>query len=44
MPLAVGVMAYTQAILEGFWAIVDVLVLSLVFTGRLMSSCRSACS
>lgn len=40
VPPAVGVMAYTEAILEDFWAIVGVLVLSLVvslvFTGWLM--------
>lgn len=40
VPPAVGVMAYTQAILDDFWAIVGVLVLSLVvslvFTGWLM--------
>lgn len=40
VPPAVGVMIYTQAILEDFWAIVGVLVLSLVvslvFTGWLM--------
>lgn len=40
VPPAVGVMAYTDAILEDFWPIVGVLVLSLVaslvFTGWLM--------
>ena len=40
VPPAVGVMAYTEAILEDFWAIIGVLVLSLVislvFTGWLM--------
>ncbi|MCQ4249288.1 CidA/LrgA family protein [Pseudomonas stutzeri] len=40
VPPAVGVMAYTEAILDDFWAIVGVLVLSLVvslvFTGWLM--------
>lgn len=40
VPPAVGVMVYTQAILEDFWAIIGVLVLSLllslVFTGWLM--------
>lgn len=40
VPPAVGVMAYTEAILQDFWAIVGVLVvslvLSLVFTGWLM--------
>ncbi|MCP9337159.1 CidA/LrgA family protein [Stutzerimonas xanthomarina] len=42
VPPAVGVMAYTEAILEDFWAIVGVLVLSLVvslvFTGWLMQT------
>jgi putative effector of murein hydrolase LrgA (UPF0299 family) len=42
VPPAVGVMAYTGAILEDFWAIVGVLVLSLmvslVFTGWLMQT------
>jgi len=40
VPPAVGVMVYTEAILEDFWPIVGVLVLSLavsmVFTGWLM--------
>lgn len=40
VPPAVGVMAYTEAILRDFWAIVGVLVLSLVlslvFAGWLM--------
>lgn len=40
VPPAVGVMAYTEAILEDFWPIVGVLVVSLVvsmvFTGWLM--------
>lgn len=40
VPPAVGVMAYTEAILDDFWAIVGVLVLSLavslIFTGWLM--------
>ena len=40
VPPAVGVMAYTEAILADFWAIVGVLVISLlitlVFTGWLM--------
>lgn len=40
VPPAIGVMAYTHEILEHFWAIVGVLVvslmLSLVFTGWLM--------
>jgi holin-like protein len=40
VPPAVGVMAYSEAILEDFWAIVGVLVVSLVvslvFTGWLM--------
>lgn len=40
VPPAVGVMVYTEAILEDFWAIVGALVislvLSLVFTGWLM--------
>lgn len=42
VPPAVGVMAYTQAILDDFWAIVGVLVtslvVSLVFTGWLMQT------
>lgn len=42
VPPAVGVMAYTEAILDDFWAIVGVLVLSLVvslvFTGWLMQT------
>jgi len=42
VPPAVGVMVYTEAILEDFWAIVGVLVLSLVvslvFTGWLMQT------
>ncbi|BAP78116.1 LrgA family protein [Pseudomonas sp. MT-1] len=42
VPPAVGVMAYTGAILEDFWAILGVLVLSLVvslvFTGWLMQT------
>jgi putative effector of murein hydrolase LrgA (UPF0299 family) len=42
VPPAVGVLAYTGAILEDFWAIVGVLVLSLVvslvFTGWLMQT------
>lgn len=42
VPPAVGVMAYTEAILDDFWAIVGVLVLSLVvslvFTGWLMQA------
>jgi len=42
VPPAVGVMAYTEAILKDFWAIVGVLVLSLVvslvFTGWLMQT------
>ena len=42
VPPAVGVMAYTEAILEDFWAIVGVLVISLlislVFTGWLMQA------
>lgn len=42
VPPAVGVMAYTQMILEDFWAIVGVLalslVLSLLFTGWLMQT------
>ncbi len=42
VPPAVGVMAYTEAILEDFWAIVGVLVISLVvslvFTGWLMQT------
>ena len=42
VPPAVGVMAYTEAILDDFWAIVGVLVLSLVvsrvFTGGLMQT------
>lgn len=40
VPPAVGVMAYSEAILDDFWAIVGVLtlslVVSLVFTGWLM--------
>lgn len=40
IPPAIGIMAYTQEILEHFWAIVGTLVLSsvlsLVFTGWLM--------
>lgn len=40
VPPAIGVMAYTHEILEHFWAVVGVLVvslaLSLVFTGWLM--------
>ncbi|MTZ13080.1 CidA/LrgA family protein [Pseudomonas sp. JL972] len=42
VPPAVGVMVYTEAILQDFWAIVGVLVisllLSLVFTGWLMQA------
>lgn len=42
VPPAVGVMAYTEAILNDFWAIVGVLVVSLVvslvFTGWLMQT------
>lgn len=42
VPPAVGVMAYTEAILDDFWAIVGVLVISLlvslVFTGWLMQT------
>src|SRR5690606_15665066 len=42
VPPAVGVMVYTEAILQDFWAIVGVLVisllLSLVFTGWLMQT------
>ncbi|MCG6540915.1 CidA/LrgA family protein [Pseudomonas sp. KSR10] len=42
VPPAVGVMAYSEAILDDFWAIVGVLVLSLVvslgFTGWLMQA------
>lgn len=42
VPPAVGVMAYTESILNDFWAIVGVLVLSLVvsmlFTGWLMQA------
>ncbi|MBK3866214.1 CidA/LrgA family protein [Pseudomonas stutzeri] len=42
VPPAVGVMAYTGAILDDFWAIVGVLVVSLlvslVFTGWLMQA------
>lgn len=42
VPPAVGVMAYTEAILDDFWAIVGVLVISLVvsliFTGWLMQA------
>lgn len=42
VPPAVGVMAYTEAILDDFWPIVGVLVLSLVvslvFTGWLMQA------
>ncbi|TLX55271.1 CidA/LrgA family protein [Stutzerimonas nosocomialis] len=42
VPPAVGVMAYTGAIVQDFWAIVGVLVLSLVislvFTGWLMQA------
>jgi len=42
VPPAVGVMVYTEAILEDFWAIVGTLVisllLSLVLTGRLMQA------
>ena len=42
VPPAVGVMVYTEAILQDFWAIVGVLVISLlislVFTGWLMQA------
>lgn len=42
VPPAVGVMAYTEAILDDFWAILGVLVISLVvslvFTGWLMQA------
>ena len=42
VPPAVGVMVYTEAILQDFWAIVGVLMisllLSLVFTGWLMQT------
>ncbi len=42
VPPAVGVMAYTEAILDDFWAIIGVLVVSLVvslvFTGVLMQA------
>ncbi|AHL77020.1 murein hydrolase transporter LrgA [Stutzerimonas stutzeri] len=42
VPPAVGVIAYTEAILDDFWAIVGVLVLSLLvsllFTGWLMQA------
>lgn len=42
VPPAVGVMVYTEAILQDFWAIIGVLVISLlislVFTGWLMQA------